>query len=332
MQNSLIEQQLGHLTLGEAQWIHNLSVYPLLADEDSLPGYLTLDQALDNKQARITEVTEGGHVPELAFENLTDQPILLLDGEELVGAKQNRVLNVTLLVLGGSKLVIPVSCVEMGRWSHNSPEFSSGGRAMYSRARAGKMAQVSESLRRSGSRESDQGAIWDDIAFKMNERGETSSTQAMADIYAGAEGKLSDYEQAFQPIPRQVGAVFAINGQIAGIELFDAPAALAAYLPKLVNSYALDALDAQQDVQLMVESETIRRFLKQLGAATQERYPASGAGEDVRLEGEVITGGALEHGGKLIHLAAFRTSPKNRATTGERVSPMARSAYRRRLH
>jgi hypothetical protein len=332
MQNSLIEQQLGHLTLGEAQWIHNLSVYPLLADEDNLPGYLTLDQALDSKQARITEVTEGGHVPELAFENLTDQPILLLDGEELVGAKQNRVLNVTLLVLGGSKLMIPVSCVEMGRWSHNSPEFSSGGRAMYSRARAGKMAQVNASLRRSGSRESDQGAIWDDIAFKMNERGETSSTQAMADIYAGAEGKLSDYEQAFQPIPRQVGAVFAINGQIAGIELFDAPAALAAYLPKLVNSYALDALDARQDVPLMVESETIRRFLKQLGAATQERYPASGAGEDVRLEGEVITGGALEHGGKLIHLAAFRTSPKNRATTGERVSPMARSAYRRRLH
>ena len=105
MQNNLIEKQLGHLTLGEAQWIHNLSVYPLLADEDSPPGYLTLDQALNNKQARITEISEGGHVPELAFENLVDQPILLLDGEELVGAKQNRVLNVTLLVLAVEAVV-----------------------------------------------------------------------------------------------------------------------------------------------------------------------------------------------------------------------------------
>ncbi len=332
MQNNLIEQQLGHLTLGDAQWIHNLSVYPLLADEDALPDYLTLDQALIDKQARITEVSEGGHVPELAFENLTDRPILLLDGEELVGAKQNRVLNVTLLVLGGSKLVIPVSCVEMGRWSHNSPEFSSGGRALFSRARAAKMEQVSSSLRDRGTRQSDQGAIWDDIAFKMNERGESSHTQAMADIYAGAEGKLSDYEQAFQPVARQVGAVFAINGQIAGMELFDATAALAAYLPKLVKSYALDALDAQREVPPMVESETIRQFLKQLGAATQERYSASGAGEDVRLEGEVITGGALEHEGKLIHLAAFRTAPRNRAASGEPGSPMARSSYRRRLH
>lgn len=332
MQNNLIEQQLGQLNLGDVQWIHNLSVYPLLTDEDSMPGYLTLDQALNDKQARITEISEGGHVPELAFENLTDQPILLLDGEELVGAKQNRVLNVTLLVLGGSKLSIPVSCVEMGRWSHNSPEFSSGGRALYSRARASKMQQVSESLRRSGSLQSDQGAIWDDIAFKMNERGESSSTQAMADIYEGAEGMLSDYEQAFRPLPKQVGAVFAINGQIAGIELFDAPAALAAYLSKLVKSYALDALDAQHEVSPVVEAESIRQFLKQLGAATQERYPASGAGEDVRLEGEVITGGALEYGGKLVHLAAYRTSPKNRANIGEHVSPMARSSYRRRLH
>ena len=332
MQNNLIDQQLGHLTLGDAQWIHNLSVYPLLADEDALPGYLTLDQALNDKQARITEVSEGGHVPELAFENLTDRPILLLDGEELVGAKQNRVLNVTLLVPGGSKLVIPVSCVEMGRWSHNSPEFSSGGRALYSRARAAKMEQVSSSLRDRGTRHSNQGAIWDDIAFKMNERGESSHTQAMADIYAGAEGKLSDYEQAFTPVARQVGAVFAINGQIAGMELFDAPAAMAAYLPKLVKSYALDALDAQREVSPMVESETIRQFLKQLGAATQERYPASGAGEDVRLEGDVITGGALEHEGKLIHLAAFRTAPRNRAASGEHGSPMARSSYRRRLH
>lgn len=187
MQTNVIQQALGHLTLGEAQYAHNLSVYPLLADHDGEPGYLTLDQALSEHQARITEVSEAGRVPELAFENLADEPILLLDGEELVGAKQNRVLNFTLLVLGKTRLAIPVSCVEMGRWAQNSEEFRSGGRALYSRARASKMQQVSESLRSSGTRRSDQGAIWDDIAFKMRERSEASRTQAMADIYVGAE-------------------------------------------------------------------------------------------------------------------------------------------------
>jgi hypothetical protein len=332
MQNNLIEKQIGQLSLGEAQGIHNLFVYPLLAEQDSQPDYLTLDQALNARLARITEVSASGHVPELAFENLSDQPVLLLDGEELVGAKQNRVLNVTLLVLGKTRLVIPVSCVEMGRWSHNSPEFSSGGRALYSRARAAKMEQVSASLRRSGSRESDQGAIWDDIALKMNERGEASATHAMADIYAGAETRLSDYDEAFRPVERQVGAVFAINGQVAGMELFDAPAAFAAYLPKLVKSYALDALDLKRGEIRAVESESIYRFLGQLASARQERYPASGAGEDVRLEGEGVTGGALEHQGKLIHVAAYRIERRGRERDGEHISPMARSSYRRRLH
>lgn len=332
MQNNLIEQQLGSLTLGEAQWVHNLSVYPLLAGQDSPPAYLTLDQALIEGKARVTEVSTSGHVPELAFENLTAQPILLLDGEELVGAKQNRVLNVTLLVLGKTKMVIPVTCVEMGRWSHVSDEFSSAGRALYSRARASKMAQVTENLREHGVRRSNQGAMWDDIAFKLNERGAVSDTQAMADIYKGAETRLGDYERAFRPVAGQVGAVFAINGQIAGMELFDASAAFAAYLPKLVKSYALDAIDTQTEVNPVVEAETVRQFLRQLGSAGQGRYPSTGAGEDVRLEGEVITGGALEHDGRLLHLAAYRIDPRSRPNTGRPVSALARSSYRRRLH
>ena len=87
------------------------------------------------------------------------------------------------------------------------------------------MTQVSESLRGRGTRHSDQGAIWDDIALKMRERNEFSDTPSMADIYDGAETRLSDYDEAFRPVERQVGAVFAINGQVAGLELFDAPPA-----------------------------------------------------------------------------------------------------------
>lgn len=330
MHDNLIEQSLGKLTLGEAQAIRNLEVHPLLADADRAPGYLTLDQALSARLARVTEISASGRVPELAFENLADEPVLLLDGEELVGAKQNRVLNVTLLVPAKTRLAIPVSCVEMGRWAHTSHEFASGGRALYARARAAKMSQVSESLRSSGERRSDQGAIWDDIAAKMRERGAASATHAMADVYTDAEARLEEFERAFHPVERQAGAVFAIDGRVIGMELFDAPPAFAAYLPKLVKSYALDALDARPAVSMPVDAEAVNGFLAQLAAASQTRYPANGAGEDVRLEGEAVTGGALEHQGRLIHLAAYRI--ERRARDGEHVSPLARSSYRRRLH
>jgi hypothetical protein len=65
-------------------------------------------------------VSEGGDVPTLRLTSAADRPVLLLDGEELIGAKQNRVLNTTVLVAAHSRLTIPVSCVEQGRWAYKS--------------------------------------------------------------------------------------------------------------------------------------------------------------------------------------------------------------------
>jgi hypothetical protein len=56
--------------------------------------------------------------------------VLILDGEELVGAKQNRIVNTTILVAAGAEIVIPVSCVEQGRWTYKSDAFSSKHRVM----------------------------------------------------------------------------------------------------------------------------------------------------------------------------------------------------------
>jgi hypothetical protein len=115
----------------------------------------------------VTEVSTGGSVPELAFDNQADEGVLLLDGEELVGARQNRVLNITILVGGHQHVVIPVSCVEHGRWRYNSDEFASADRALFSKARSKKMRQVSASMRDSGTLRSDQGEVWADDLPKI---------------------------------------------------------------------------------------------------------------------------------------------------------------------
>lgn len=80
------------------------------------PDWLTLAEAGD--RVRTTEVDDEGSVPELRVANLGDLPLLLLDGEQLVGAKQNRILNMTVLVAAHSEVTIPVSCVEQGRWRY----------------------------------------------------------------------------------------------------------------------------------------------------------------------------------------------------------------------
>ena len=63
-------------------------------------------------------------MPELALHNPLDDNVLLYDGEELVGAKQNRILNVAVLAGAKTRLTIPVSCVEQGRWRDVSASFA----------------------------------------------------------------------------------------------------------------------------------------------------------------------------------------------------------------
>jgi len=87
---------LATILTGEPVTHGALAVIPLLAPNLDDPDWLTLEEA--GARARVTEVSEADSVPFLQVPNGADRPLLLLDGEELLGAKQNRILNATVLV------------------------------------------------------------------------------------------------------------------------------------------------------------------------------------------------------------------------------------------
>jgi hypothetical protein len=300
-----IQQTLGQVEIGAPQSFSDLTMVPLFYAADAPASYLTLDEALGKGLARVTEVSEGGHVPELRFENLGESPVFLMDGEELIGARQNRVINISILVGARKTIAIPVSCVERGRWSYVSREFRSADRTLYASAKAAKMRHVSQSLREERSRRSDQAAVWRDIAEKSARLSVDSTTEAMADMYEGSHRSLDEYHQALRPVPAQAGAAFAIGGRLIGIEVFDAPATFAKLFPKLVAGYALDAIDRHEQGSAEVSLEQVRSLLRRIAAASAEQYAALGEGQDVRLSGYALGGGALVVGDRVIHLAAF---------------------------
>lgn len=302
---SVIAECLSRVTIGSPMQHGYLTLFPLLADGVAEPGYRLLDAALADGTARVTEVSAWGSVPELCFVNEGDRPVLLLDGEELIGAKQNRILNLTILASAHLTITIPVSCVEQGRWHARSNDFASARRAHFATGRARKAADVSSSLRRRGSRESNQGEVWRDIAEKSRRFGVASATGAAADIYASRREALDAYRNAFTPQPSQCGALFAVNGRLVGLDLFDSPLTLAAVLGTLVESYALDALDAQNDVIAEPTQADPRAWLDAVGAAEVERFAALGEGEDWRLFGPGLAGGALVKDGHPVHLCVF---------------------------
>ena len=254
---------------------------------------------------RITETSDAGDVPELRLENLGELSVLLLDGEGLVGAKQNRVLNLTILAPAKSTITIPVSCVEEGRWSHSSPEFSTKGHAFYATGRAHKAEQVTASLRTSGTRHSRQGEIWEDIAEKSSRMESYSDTAAMECLYEDYQDQVEEYLKAIEVVEDQVGAVFTINGQIRGVELFDFSTTFRKLMPKLLRSYALDAIDEQSGCTNS-KLPDVMRFLSAVAAAKGSEHPAVGEGDDIRISGPGLAGGALCARDRVVHLCAFQ--------------------------
>ena len=118
---NIIKNYLEQLKVGRKQSYKNLALYPLLSTYNLGLEYLMLDEALSENLIEIVEKDSDGSVPELRVMNKSPKMILILDGEELVGAKQNRIVNTTILVQGNATIVIPVSCVEHGRWSYDTP-------------------------------------------------------------------------------------------------------------------------------------------------------------------------------------------------------------------
>ncbi len=301
------EEEFRSVDTGAPVHFRNLTLFPLMRPTraGAAPNYLLLEDAVQRGLARITEVNGGGSVPELRFENGAERPVLLFDGEELIGAKQNRVLNLTILAPAKQTIVIPVSCVEAGRWHMETPEFTPSPRLMYSRARASRAAQVTRSMRTTGARQSDQSAVWNEIAAKALRMEAPSPTHAMAALFERHAVSVEEYVRAFAWQPGQAGVAFAIGGRLAGIDLLDYPAAMERLFPKLVRSYALDALDAPEEKSDPAKSEALSALLAGVTGAPLFAQPALGAGKDVRFSGASASGAALWAEERYVHICAF---------------------------
>ena len=290
---------------GPLTTFRNLGLLALSAAGEREADYLTLDEALERHSARIVEVSEGGRVPELKFVNEGELPVLLLDGEELLGAKQNRVINLTILAPAHQTCVVPVSCVESGRWHHVSRGFAAAPRAQFAEGRAEKMRHVTSSLRADGSRSSDQQEVWSRIAEKSARLGAASDTSAMSAMFDARHVALDEFVAAFTPVERQVGAVFFVNGRAAGLELFDAPRTWRTLAPKLIRSYALDALDQEDNPVQSDAAADATALIDGLMSSQASVFPAVGEGADVRFDGVGALGAALVTSERAIHVSAF---------------------------
>jgi hypothetical protein len=299
-------ESLENVETSAVQSVDGLQVFALKWPCEGGLEYSILDEALQQKALEVSEVSEGGRVPTLKLINKSDRMVFLMAGEELVGGKQNRVLNASMMVAAGGEMPVPVTCVEVGRWGYRTRRFDSGTISSHYNLRRIMSKQVSGSYRVAGAPRSDQGAVWGEVARKMRTMGSVSSSGALHDVYKNFDRKLEKVLKSLSVPGESNGVAFAINGEIAGADFFDKPETLAKLWPKLVKSYAMDALEQPMEKPLALGPERITEWLKAATSARQEWFDSPGIGKDVRIEGEKLTGATLIVEEHPVHLELFR--------------------------
>jgi hypothetical protein len=302
-------------TIGEPQVAGQLAVFPVFGPSPRLE-YHTFAQAT-GLGALARELEGSASVRSLVVENPTDLALLVYEGEEVLGAQQNRTFDYSVLVARGAKLRVNVSCVEAGRWDgarhlealRTSPQAADPDLRRLKRAAA-----------RSAGR-ADQGEVWEAVGQRLARHGVQSTSAAMSDVYDGRRADLGSLARAVRHLDGQVGAVAVVSGRPVVLDLVSRPEAFAALLPRLAQGYALDALDAPE---APADEAAAASFLHESIAAPRVPTPTPGIGCGVSVGTPALIGSGLEHERELVQLAAF---PAGRR--GHRPGPDARARIAR---
>jgi hypothetical protein len=297
----ILDSFINNLQPGAARVFQQLQILPLIAREESSLPFLEIEEALRDGVVEITEVSDAGSVPNLQVTNKSLSDILILDGEELIGAKQNRVVNTTIVVPAGRSVMTPVSCVEQGRWRYNSKSFSTSDSFLYPSLRTQKHRDVTASLRSGSGFRSDQSRIWDDLQHKSARLDVTSDTMSMSDIYESQRSTSNNLPVEIPYQPQQVGFLAFIRDGFAGGDVFGSPDLCRRKLHKLLRSYYLDSMDQAVGFPCVTSAQVF----EQVRSAAQEEFETVGKGVELRFEARDVQGAWKLVDGFIPHLMVF---------------------------
>src|SRR3954470_7402411 len=216
---------------------------------------------------------DGAQVNRLVLVNNSKRPLLLLAGEIVSGGRQDRVIGKDRIVPAESDPVdLSVFCVEPGRWVASTAHFGAS-EALYGKTAGGTVGgpvpmaiMAQPSVRAKAMAEKDQNQVWSEVnkqrsalAFEVTPNapavaGELAQTSSYAKVNENQEVKkyvdsiAHPMEQSYQSLIHQlrdrnaVGVVVAVNGRIIWADVFASTDLLSKYWPKLVRSYASEAV------------------------------------------------------------------------------------------
>jgi len=274
-------------------FLRNLIVYPIRKDtvkEDFL--FTTIDDISQLNKGKFYEL-DLPDVNKIVFDNRGDSPVLMIDGEEITGSLQNRIIMRSSIVEAHSKNNIPVICAEERRWEEIGG-FKTG-YCSYPRIRS----ILAESLHK---KIDIQKEVWKEIDRKLTITRTRSKTSSMHEIYDNLNEEVERYLEGFERLNHNtVGFVGVAGNRILGCDIFNSPGLYHKFEKKLLRSYALDAIEYQQKSgHLPIVKDFFDAIILSLKSLETKKASAH-----LRLAKKKFAGQAILHKNRPIHISAF---------------------------
>jgi hypothetical protein len=290
--------------VGEVQLLHGLALVALRAEAEPQAGDPEadmLEESIASGLTSVAEVNEAGVVGRVRVTHLGARSLLLLDGEQILGAKQNRIVNASFLVGPGRTVDVPVSCVERGRWASRSRAFAASGTTLTGLARAQKATRVTTSLGLGRGYDADQRAVWRDVDGYLERTQTRSTTAAYHDAYAGRAAEVERVVEGIAPCAGQVGLAAVHAGKLVSVDLFGSSALYAKAWRKVVRGLVAEVYESAAANGHAAARGVVEHALQALERVPTARQEAPGGGETVFGEAGGWVLSAIVSAGRVYH-------------------------------
>jgi hypothetical protein len=210
-----------------------------------------------------------------------------------------------MLVPAETTMLVPVACVEAGRWHRSHAAARSDDHLLSPQVRRVKSESVVRGMREHGSYAADQGAVWAGVDETLAGHGVASPTSAYSDVNRRQGRDIRTLLAGIRPLRGQTGVVAVLAGRPHCADVVDRPSTFRRMWRRIAGSYAADALLLDMASTGMVTADDVAAWLHALDAAETTVHPAVGLGCTVALTLEDRTATALVAGGGVVHLTAF---------------------------
>ena len=256
-----------------------LRLYPIIANETfratnkDIGKAVPMNKALQDGRLKINEHADGATVNTLQAVNTSQDTIYLMQGEVIVGGKQDRMLANDVLVAPGATMDIAAFCVEHGRWSGKGD----------GKSFTGTVGVVAQDVRKVAAVEKEQEMVWDKVAYNVSMNAAPAPTGSYADMLDDKEyqAQRAAYRERLKGLPVAcsgiVGVVAVSGNKVVGCDVFANEALFTQAYTQLIDAYIAEALNKGGKVT-MTDTEVQTYFRTLFADETKLEEKAKGNG------------------------------------------------------